>query len=172
MCSSPRPGWWQAGWWAHYGIGRHSARLSPGMEALSWGRFALQRRLPLWILLAQNCVSIWSAAPFQANRRSTWRRPSCHSLLSCCFQRWLALGVKRAHHPEKEWWMRRKDKKKNRDTKGEKLRNEAPKQKPVTGICNSCFCLEKWALLLPLLHISLLPRLAEPQQAHQLVFKG
>lgn len=150
-CSSPRPGSPQAGWWADCWTGRHWAKPFPDMAALSWGRSALQRRPPLRRHPLQKCVSTRSAPPSQANRRSRRGRPSCRSLLFYCCQHWCALGVKWTHRPAQEWWMRRKEKVNNRETEGEKQGNaniqkyEAPKQKPVTGICSSCFWLVEWA---------------------------
>ena len=136
-CSSLHPGWWPAGWWADCRTGRRSATLSPGMEALSWGHCALQRRRPLWLLLVQRCVSILSAPPFQAIHRSTRERPSCHSLLFCCLQRKYALGINR---------LRRKDKKGTGKQRGEKLDNsiipkyEDPKQKRLeSGAAGSAY---------------------------------
>lgn len=51
-------------------------------------------------------------------------------------------------------------------------KSEAQTLKPAAVMCSSCFWLAEFALLLPLLHSSLLTWLAEPQRALQLVFRG
>lgn len=109
-CSSPHPGRWQAGWWADCQPTRRSARLSPGMGALSWGHFAWQKRPLLWSLPAGGCVSKWPARPFQAAHRNTRGRLSFPSRLSCCGRLWLVLEAERGHNTGKNnrWrWNRR-----------------------------------------------------------------
>lgn len=65
----------------------------------------------------------------------------------------------------------------NMETEGDKevkdniQKYEARECEPVTGSCNSCFCLEKLDLPLPTRHGFLLTCLAEPQLAHLLVLR-
>lgn len=109
-CSSPRPGWQRAEWWADCQTTRRSARLCPGMGALSWGHFAWQKRPLLWSLPAGGRVSKRSAPPFQEAHRNTRGRLSFPSRRSCCGPLWLVLEAERGHNIGKNnnrLWKRR-----------------------------------------------------------------